>query len=64
MATQNSSEFQSGGDYDTQYQHPFDEEIQFLTRLARQHHVRHVLDVCCGTGITEIMQLCHRRLLF
>ena len=54
MTLQDLSEFQSGVEYDAQYQHLFADEIQFLSRLAEQHAVKTILDICCGTGIVTV----------
>ena len=50
---QNLSEFRSGADYDAQYGDQYEEEIAYLTALAREQNGA-ILDVCCGTGIVTV----------
>ena len=51
---QDLSEFWSGEDYDAQYAHVYDNDIQFLSRLIEQKKARSLLDICCGTGIVTV----------
>ncbi len=50
---QNLSEFRSGADYDAQYGDQYEEEIAYLTALAREQNGA-ILDVCCGSGIVTV----------
>ena len=50
---QNLSEFRSGADYDAQYGNLYEEEIAYLTALAREQNGA-ILDVCCGSGIVTV----------
>ena len=50
---QNLSEFCSGADYDAQYGALYEEEIAYLTALAKEQNGA-VLDVCCGSGVVTV----------
>ena len=50
---QNLSEFRSGADFDAQYGDQYEEEVAYLTALAREQNGT-TLDVCCGTGIVTV----------
>lgn len=51
---QDLSEFQSGADYDCQYDQNYEPDIQLLLRHIEASGASSLLDVCCGTGIVTI----------
>lgn len=51
---QDLSEFQSGADYDCQYDQNYEPDIRLLLSHIKATRASSMLDVCCGTGIVTI----------